>query len=271
MKTSLNDHEYIQYSKQMLLTDVSEKGQLALMNATAIIVGVGGLGQLVAQYLAASGVSIIHLIDGDDVELSNLPRQILFNANDIGSNKASIAMKKLHQRNVVCDLSAHQVFINPGNYQALFDSLVPKSSLASGLSSAVLFDCCDNFTTRQLVNRIAIEYKMPLISASISADQGQWFVYLPQSNSSETQALSINSHGCYHCVYPSDSILSQNCSQAGVLGPAVGVMASMQALAGMNQMIGRPIEYGVLHRFDAKRLSWSKAKMNIDKHCHVCQ
>ncbi|UJF20555.1 HesA/MoeB/ThiF family protein [Shewanella sp. OMA3-2] len=271
MKVSLNDHEYIRYSKQMLLTDVSEQGQLALMNATAIIVGVGGLGQLVAQYLAASGVSIIHLIDGDKVELSNLPRQILFNIDDIGINKASVAVKKLHQRNVNCDLSAHQVLIGADNYQALFNSLIPTSLPANGTSSVVLFDCSDNFATRQLVNRIAIEYKLPLISASISADQGQWFAYLPLAASSASQTSTINLHGCYHCVYPSDSILSQNCSQAGVLGPAVGVMASMQALAGMNQIIGRPIEYGVLHRFDAKRLSWSKAKMNIDKHCYVCQ
>ena len=261
MKTSLNDHQYILYSKQMLLTDVSEQGQLALMNAEVIVVGVGGLGQLVAQYLAASGVGQIHLIDDDKVTLSNLPRQLLFSANDIDVNKAHVAAGKLQQRNRDSKILAHSIRLAPENYLQLFNAISPQ----------VIFDCSDNFATRQLINRIAVEQHLPLFSAAISADQGQWFAYLPESVLTNLSATNIKLHGCYHCVFPADSLLSQNCSQMGVLGPAVGIMASMQALAGMNHIIGRQVEFGVLHRFDAKRLSWSKATMPIDKHCCVCR
>ena len=258
---SLNDHQYILYSKQMLLADVSEQGQLTLMNAEVIVVGVGGLGQLVAQYLAASGVGHIHLIDDDKVALSNLPRQLLFSANDIEVNKAQVAANKLQQRNPDSQVSAQPTRLTSDNYQMLFNTISPQ----------VIFDCSDNFATRQLINRIAVERHLPLFSAAISGDQGQWFAYLPESVLTKNPALNTKPHGCYHCVFPADSLLSQNCSQMGVLGPAVGIMASMQALAGMNHIIGRQVEFGVLHRFDAKRLSWSKATMAIDKHCCVCR
>jgi len=261
VKTSLNDHQYILYSKQMLLADVSEQGQLALLNADVAVVGVGGLGQLVAQYLAAAGVGQIHLIDDDKVALSNLPRQLLFNPTDIESNKAHVAADKLQQRNRDSKISAHSIRLTSDNYQLLFNTISPQA----------IFDCSDNFATRQLINRIAVEQHLPLFSAAISADQGQWFAYLPESMLTKIPRTNTRPHGCYHCVFPADSLLSQNCSQMGVLGPAVGIMASMQALAGINYIVGRHVEFGVLHRFDAKRLSWSKATMAMDKHCCVCR
>ncbi|WP_244325634.1 HesA/MoeB/ThiF family protein [Shewanella aestuarii] len=214
-----------------------------------------------AQYLAASGVGHLHLLDNDKVELSNLPRQILFNANDIGVDKVKVAANKLQQRNQDCQIAAHPIRLTSDNYQALFNQITPQ----------LLFDCCDNFATRQLINRIAIERQIPLFSAAISADEGQWFAYAPLSDDKQAFTTNISPYGCYHCVFPADSQLSQSCSQMGVLGPAVGVMASIQALAGINYIIGRQVEFGVLHRLDAKYLSWSKAKMSLDQQCRVCR
>ncbi len=257
MKTALTDNEYMRYGKQMLLTDIAEAGQLALMNARVVIVGAGGLGHLVAQYLAASGVGRIDIFDGDSVALSNLPRQLLYQDVDIGLNKAEVAESKLNQREQRQVIFAHNQFISIENYSHKLKHLEPD----------IVFDCSDNFDTRQLINRFAVESQTPLISAAISADDGQWFVYWPKQNHSN----SSNKHGCYHCLYPADTVIENRCSTSGVLGPAVGVMASLQALAGINMLTHRDVDYGMLHRFNGKSFHWSKAKIAIDSQCRVCQ
>ena len=256
--TALSDKQYLRYSRQMLLADVSEKGQLALMNASVLIIGIGGLGQLVAQYLAAAGVGKLWLVDGDNVELSNLPRQILFDEQDLNRNKAKSAASKLESRYPDSRIFAIDKFVDSQNYQQVLLNKLADTPID------IVFDCSDNFTTRHLINHIAILQNITLISASIAADQGQFFCYQPPAKQFDKPM------GCYHCLYPADMVINQNCTQVGVLGPAVGMMASMQALAGLNHLVGRQQEYGVLHRFDAKRFSWSKAVISVDKHCRVC-
>ncbi|MCL1143157.1 HesA/MoeB/ThiF family protein [Shewanella gaetbuli] len=256
MSLGISDQQYIQYSKQMLLADFGEYGQQAVMNASVVIIGLGGLGQLVAQYLSASGMKQLYLFDGDVVDPSNLPRQILFDHHDIGKNKAAVTAAKLQAKNADGRIIAKQVFVSDENHQTVLDNY----------KVDMIIDCSDNFNTRHLINKLAIKYRCPLVSAAISADHGQYFMLIP-----EQDCNFVMPHGCYHCLYPADTYIENSCQHTGVLGPAVGVLASMQALAVLNYLSGRYQDYGVLHRFDAKGFSWSKVAMTKDEQCPVCQ
>ncbi|PKH32517.1 HesA/MoeB/ThiF family protein [Shewanella sp. ALD9] len=253
--STLSDRDYIQYSRTMLLSDIGEAGQLAIMNSAVVIIGVGGLGHLVAHYLAAAGVQKILLIDHDAVELSNLPRQLLFRAADIGKAKVSIAKNVLSSAypEITIDVLAQRVT------SAHFNQLVKRFTV-----KPVVFDCTDNVSARQLINQMCVQHQLTLVSGAISAYQGQLFCI----DFSHTHSHSYS--GCYCCLYPLDTPIMQNCTQTGVLGPAVGIIASMQALVGLQHICNTFTQYGVLHRFNGKDLRWQHAQMSQDPQCEVC-
>ncbi|WP_299009580.1 HesA/MoeB/ThiF family protein [uncultured Shewanella sp.] len=218
----LSSKTFMRYSRQVLLPEVGEAGQCQLQRHHVIIVGIGGLGHLAAQYLAAAGVGWLTLIDGDQVELSNLPRQLLFSDADLGQFKARCAQDKLQRAYVDCDIRAI------GSY--LDEETIALASICSELANAdLVLDCTDNFATRHLVNRVCVQFKTPLISASAANFQGQLL---------QVDLTRAPSAGCYHCLFPSDMQVSETCSTVGVLGPMVGVMASMQCLLALNTLLG---------------------------------
>lgn len=253
----LTDREYLLYSRTMLLNDIGEAGQLAILNSRVVIIGMGGLGQLVAQYLAASGVKHLILVDHDNVELSNLPRQLLYVSTDIGKNKASVAkrtLSRVHSDIHICAIT-----------EPFTDHSHPQ--LAQLIThNTVVFDCTDNIPSRHSINAFCVNKRLTLVSAAISAYQGQLFC-LDFAN----QVDGVNHQGCYQCLYPLDTDLAQTCSQQGVFGPAVGVMASMQALFGLQHICRTFDNYGILLRFDALSVHWYRAKMSRDPLCNVCQ
>jgi sulfur carrier protein ThiS adenylyltransferase len=263
---TLKDSDFIRFSRQIFLPEVGETGQLALAQAHVVILGIGGLGQLAAHYLACAGVGHLTLIDGDTVEVSNLPRQLLVDDADIGLNKALVAKQKLSRMAPQCKISSHTIFFDIQVTRHLFDTAL--QAKVQGKAVLVL-DCTDNFDTRQGINRLCIEAGLPLVSAAITAFSGQLFA---------VEQGKFPSGGCYHCIFPAETRVSQGCSTQGVLGPSVGVMASMQSLVAINLLLGIDTDKGELPSsllgcfwcFDAKTLSWGAAKLTRDPYCAVC-
>lgn len=262
---TLSDLDFIRYSRQVLLPEVGEAGQLQLADAGVAIIGLGGLGQLAAQYLACAGIGRLTLIDMDKVEVSNLPRQLLFNDADIGLNKARVAKQKLNGIAPYCTVTAYETAFNAATSVLHFADIL----LAKQQGKKVLvLDCTDNFATRQAINRSCIEADLPLVSASIAAFSGQLFA---------VDQMRFPSGGCYHCIFPAQTRVSQSCSTQGVLGPSVGVMASMQSLMAMQLLLSmdscdepKSALFGRFWRFNAKSLSWTAATLTRDPHCDVC-
>lgn len=250
---SLSDSDFLRYSRQVLLPEVGETGQLAFAKAHVVIIGIGGLGNLAAQHLAAAGLGQLSLVDGDRVELSNLPRQLLFTEDDLGQNKAEVVKRKLTRA-----YSHTQVYAAP---QFLTDDNIEQVLSLSDQHYDLLLDCSDNFDTRQRVNCFALKSEIPLISASVAHFQGQ--------------LLSINQlhsprSGCYHCLFPAEMSVSQTCQTTGVLGPMVGTLASMQALLALQHLLGDRQSLGKLYRFDGKGFSWCELNLPRNRDCLVC-
>ncbi|MDG5899524.1 HesA/MoeB/ThiF family protein [Shewanella xiamenensis] len=278
---SLADKDFIRYSRQIFLPEVGEAGQLQLKQAHVLIVGLGGLGQLTAQYLACAGVGRLTLVDGDRVELSNLPRQLLFSDDDIDHHKALIAKQKLAVLAQGCEIDAFAEQLTLESANTVFSGL-----LTHGEETRLVLDCTDNLTARHCINRLCIVHALPLVSASIAAFNGQLFA---------VDQRRFPAGGCYHCIFPSNTRAPQNCSSQGVLGPSVGVMASMQALLAMQLLLlatpptsttkqtgnqsfeetSHPVTstralLGRFWRFDAKLLQWHSAALTRDPECKVC-
>lgn len=262
---TLSDADFMLYSRQVLLPEVGEAGQWQLADANVVIVGLGGLGQLVAQYLARAGIGCLTLIDMDKVEVSNLPRQLLFHDGDIGLNKARVAKQKLNDLAPQCTVTAHETAFNTGTAAHHFADILEAKQQGK---KVLVLDCTDNFATRQAINRSCIEAALPLVSASIAAFSGQLFA---------VDQMLFPSGGCYHCIFPAQTRVSQSCSTQGVLGPSVGVMASMQSLVAMQLLLSmdscdepKSALFGRFWRFDAKSLAWTAAILTRDPHCDVC-
>lgn len=247
---SLNHQEFLRYSRQMMVDDMGEEAQEKLKNSTAVIVGLGGLGCPSSLYLAAAGFGKLILVDGDEIELSNLQRQILFRDSDIGKSKAKVAAKRLSKLNPHIELD---VVIERVDRQGLV-GLVEDAN--------IVLDCTDNMITRQEINRAAVAYAKPLISAAAMGWEGQLL---------EIRA-DIEGAACLACAYglENDEPLL-NCSTAGVMGPVLGVMGSMQAIRAIQIIAGiSSSEDTSLSRFDGKRGSWASFELAARGDCPVC-
>ncbi|WP_158638059.1 HesA/MoeB/ThiF family protein [Shewanella donghaensis] len=251
---SLSDRQYIKYASHILLPQMGEAGQLNLIKSRVLIIGIGGLGHSVAHQLAAAGVGEVMLMDDDNVELSNLPRQLLFSEADIGSSKVSVAKVKLAA--VYGDTKIESIQRRFSN-DLISEAWVSKADL--------IFDCTDNFDTRLKINRLCINTKKPLISAAISVSHGQLICLSPQHPQS----------GCYQCLYPENTLVNQSCSSSGVMNSAVISVASMQSLLGLNLLRNgdgaNSHLSGILHLFNADTLQWRQVQMNRDPECDVCK
>lgn len=253
-KHELNDREFLRYSRQLLLEDIGTQGQLKLKNASVLIIGLGGLGSPAALYLAAAGVGRLLLADHDQLELTNLQRQILYRTADINQTSASNQTKvRLAQR--------HLQNLNPLVEIVTFDTRLADAALADTVANAdLVLDCSDNMETRHQVNAACIKAQKPLVSGSAVGFSGQLLVIEPPY-----------SQGCYACLYPDQALPQRNCRTAGVLGPVVGVIGTLQALEAIKMLTGlsSPLS-GKLRLFDGKQQSWSTLQLTQATHCPVC-
>ncbi|TAA45778.1 HesA/MoeB/ThiF family protein [Corallincola spongiicola] len=246
----LTNQEQLRYSRHLLLDDIGEAGQLKLKAASVLIVGMGGLGCPVAQYLVAAGVGRLLLADGDQLDLSNLQRQILYRSDDIGEDKVDLAQQTLQQLNDEIMLEAIPEHLDEG----MLNEYIPEVDL--------VLDCSDNFATRHAVNRVCRQHGVLLITAAAIRFEGQ----LSAFDHTDCDAP------CYHCLYPETTDAPRlNCSNSGVVGPLLGVMGSLQALEAVKALLGQPLtSLHQLRLFDGKTLQWHNFSINKDPQCPVC-
>jgi len=245
----MNDEQLLKYSRQIMLPQVDIEGQEAILASRVLIVGLGGLGCPVALYLAAAGVGELVLADFDEVDLSNLQRQIAHGRADIGSLKVDSAAASIAQ-------------INPeAKVVRLSQRLADDDLLREVASASLVLDCSDNFTTRQAINRACVATKTPLVSGAAIRMEGQVAVFDSRHDDSP----------CYHCLYSVESDENLSCSENGVLAPLVGVIGSVQALEALKVLadFGRPLR-GRLLMLDAYSMDWRSLRLARDPECCVC-
>lgn len=243
----MNDNDFMRYSRQIMLEDIAIDGQQKLLASRVLIIGLGGLGSPAALYLAAAGVGTLVLADDDAVHLSNLQRQILFTMDDIARPKSQAAAQRLQQLNPDIDLIAL-------NQRLAGDLLHQEVARAD-----VVLDCSDNMTTRQAINAACVASNTPLISASAVGFGGQLMVLTPPW-----------AQGCYRCLWPDDAEPERNCRTAGVIGPVVGVMGSLQALEAIKLLTGMEPARGELRLFDARSHHWRTIALQRSVSCPTC-
>lgn len=243
----MNDRDFMRYSRQILLGDIAIEGQQKLLASHVLIVGLGGLGSPAALYLAGAGIGKLTLADDDDVHLSNLQRQILFTTDDIAHPKAQAAKLRLAQ-------------LNPGSKLIVLQQRLTGDVLKNAVARVdVVLDCTDNMATRQEINAACVALNTPLISASAVGFGGQLMVLTPPWE-----------QGCYRCLWPDDVEPERNCRTAGIVGPVVGVMGTLQALEAIKLLSGIETPSGELRLFDGKTSQWRSLALHRASGCQVC-
>lgn len=245
----LTEAQRDRYARHLILDGVGEKGQLALLAASVLIVGAGGLGSPAALYLAAAGVGKIGLADADIVEASNLQRQIVHNVDRLGHPKAMSAAETIDRLNPECDIRVHET------------RLVAANALDIVAGYDVIIDATDNFPTRYLLNDISVMTGKPVVHGSIFRFEGQASVF------------KAGSGPCYRCLFPEPppAELAPNCAEAGVLGVLPGVIGSIQATEAIKLILGHgePL-VGKLLTYDALDQSMMKLSFARDPNCAAC-
>jgi adenylyltransferase/sulfurtransferase len=245
----LNKAEKIRYARHIILPEIGEKGQVRLKNAKVLVVGAGGLGCPVLQYLVAAGIGKIGIIDNDVVEESNLQRQVLFSAEDIGKNKAKLAAEKLEKQNP---------FVQ---FEIFSERLTHENALSILGDYDIVVDGSDNFPTRYLVNDACVMLVKPLVFGSIFKFEGQVSVFNYQDGPT------------YRCLYaepPADGEVP-NCAEIGVIGVLPGICGTLMANEVIKIITGvGKVLKGVLLSFDALTMNFDHFQFSLDpKNKHV--
>jgi molybdopterin/thiamine biosynthesis adenylyltransferase len=246
----MNDQQLLRYSRHILLNEIGIEGQQRLLDASVLIIGMGGLGSPAALYLAASGVGRLTLCDHDTVDFSNLQRQIIHRTATVGQPKVLSARAALHD-------------INPEVECVALDSRADAAQLheLAGQADLVL-DCSDNFATRYAVNRACLALRKPLVSGAAIQFDGQVSVFDFRDENAP----------CYNCLFPEDSAAAElRCATTGVFAPLTGIIGTIQAAEALKLLIG--IERGLsgkLLAINALDMNITRSRLVKDPACSVC-
>lgn len=245
----LSDREFIRYSRQVMLEQWNEQGQLTLKKAKVVIIGCGGLGNIAASFLAGAGVGQLVLVDDDCVELSNLPRQLAFEEGDIENAKALALANRLREQNEHIEVVAQTQRFDADDAHHLFNQ------------ADLVLDCTDNFATRYALNHSCVAHAIPLLSASVIGWQGQLLLVDPNQMD----------YGCYQCLFDSAQDSAANCTTSGVSGAAVGIIASYQANEAIRYLLGQQSSLASsLLLIDSQSLHNQILKRVYDENCSIC-
>ncbi|MEI6509301.1 MAG: HesA/MoeB/ThiF family protein, partial [Bacteroidota bacterium] len=229
----LNPHELKRYNRHIILPEIGLEGQQKLKLAKVLVIGAGGLGCPLLQYLAAAGVGTIGVVDSDTVDESNLHRQILYSSNEVGKNKADIAAKKLSELNPFIKITPIVSYLNSENALQLFSDF------------DIIIDGSDNFATRYLVNDACVILNKPFVSGSIYKFQGQISVF------------NYHEGPTYRCLYPEPGDIP-NCAEVGVLGVLPGIVGCLMANETIKMIIGNgEVLSGKLLVFDSLTMQFN--------------
>ncbi len=246
----MNDQQLQRYARHLLLDGVEVAGQQRLLAAHALVIGAGGLGCPATMYLASAGVGRITVVDHDDVELTNLQRQIAHHQSRIGMAKAQSVQMTVAALNPDVQLRA----VVQRADVALLNELVPQAD--------IVLDCTDNFKTRHAVNAACVRHHKPLVWGAAIGWDAQVSVYDPSATDSP----------CYACLFPPDAGHEDvACSTMGVLAPLVGMIGSLQAAEALKLLVGHGQSLaGRLLMLDGRSMRWDEMKVRRLAQCAVC-
>jgi molybdopterin/thiamine biosynthesis adenylyltransferase/rhodanese-related sulfurtransferase len=246
---SLTPEQRERYSRHLLLPEVGAEGQQKLLDAKVLLLGAGGLGSPAALYLAAAGVGTLGIVDNDDVDLSNLQRQVIHSNDRIGVPKVDSAEQTINALNPDVTVVKHALRLGPDN---IMDVLPGYDIVVDGL---------DNFPTRYLLNDASVRMQVPVVSAAILGFEGQLSVFKPYDGP------------CYRCLFPvpPPAELAPSCGANGVLGVLPGTMGLLQATEVIKLIIGEgdPL-IGRLLMYDALAARTTEVKVRRDPSCPIC-
>ena len=238
------------YSRHIILQEVGVKGQKKLLNASVLIIGAGGLGAPAALYLAAAGVGTIGIVDADEVDLSNLQRQVIHTTNDVGKAKVKSAAETMEAINPDVTVKTYRTFVDSSNIMDLIKDY------------DFIIDGTDNFPAKFLINDACVMAEKPFSHAGIIRFKGQLLTYVPGEGP------------CYRCVFknPPQKDAVPTCKQAGVIGAMGGVIGSLQAMEAIKYLIGvGDLLTGKLLTYDALKMEFHTIKLpKANGTCAVC-
>ena len=248
-KDALAPGEIKRYSRHLILPEVGLAGQLKLKQSSALIIGAGGLGVPLTQYLSAAGVGRLGIVDFDVIDETNLQRQVLYGTRDVGRKKLEVAMERVAQINPNVDVQGYETRLTSDNALGILKDY------------DVVIDGTDNFPTRYLVNDASVLLKKPNVYGSIFRFEGQASVFDAQRGP------------CYRCLYaePPPPGLVPSCAEGGVLGVLPGIVGSIQATEAIKLLLGRgDTLVGRLLVFDALRMKFRELKLRKNPDCPIC-
>ena len=245
---ALTPDQVKRYSRHIIMNDVGSKGQRALMQSKALIIGAGGLGSPSAIYLSLAGVGTVGIVDFDVVELSNLQRQVLHHTSDVGRPKVQSALDNIKSYNPDVNVVLHETRLESDNAMDIIGQY------------DLVINGADNFATRYLVNDACYLLNKPLVDGSILIFDGQATVFLP-------------GEGCYRCLFPSPPPpgMVPNCAEAGVLGALTGLVGSIQATEALKYFLGIGDSLSSrLLLIDALSMSFREVRLKRNPKCPLC-
>jgi adenylyltransferase/sulfurtransferase len=246
----MDDQQLLRYSRHILLDEVGVEGQQKWLGSRALVIGAGGLGSPAAMYLAAAGMGSIVLADGDEVDLTNLQRQILHATASVGRAKVESGRDTLAR-------------LNPDIEVETLQTRLAGDELDAEIARAdVVLDCSDNFATRHCVNRCCVRHAKPLVSGAAIRFDAQFAVF----------DLRRADSPCYACLFPEESEQTEErCAVMGVFAPLTGVIGALQAAEALKLLAGvGSSASGKLLLFDALHCDWRTLRLARDPACAVC-
>jgi molybdopterin-synthase adenylyltransferase len=237
------------YARHLALSGFDAAEQARLHDATALVIGAGGLGSPALLYLAAAGIGRLVVSDFDTIDITNLQRQVLFRTDDVGRPKAEVAALRLAE-------------LNPDTEVQPVTGRLAGETLAAAVAKAdVVLDCSDNFGTRFAVNAACVAARKPLVSGAAIRYEGQLAVFRADRPGSP----------CYRCLWEEEAEELENCRGNGILGPVTGVIGSMMAVEAL-KIASRCAASadGKLMLYDAREGSWRTLRLERDPGCPVC-
>jgi molybdopterin-synthase adenylyltransferase len=248
MKSQLNKKIIERFSRQIVLKDIGILGQKKILSSRVLIVGAGGLGSPVAEFLSRAGVGSLGIIDDDKVSLSNLHRQSLYNTSDIGKHKVKIANNKIKKINPNTKVTTYKIRLNNNNFKKIISNY------------DYIVDGSDNFTTKFLLNDFCLKFKKILVTGAISKFDGHVFTF----NFKDKKVP------CLRCFFQESEISDDllNCESDGILGSVAGIVGTIQANEVLKKIlnIGTGLD-GYIFILDLLHLNFRKVKLKKRKNC----
>ena len=246
----MDDSQLLRYARHLMLDAIGIEGQEKLLASSVLILGLGGLGSPAAAYLASAGIGRLVLVDDDQVELSNLQRQIIHTTDRIGQSKAESARIAIAQMNPDCQVETVVERVDTARLAALLAQV------------DLIVDCTDNFRTRQAINEVCVAQSKPFVSAAAIRFSGQVTVFDTRHADSP----------CYACAFPpSDDLRVDDCATMGVFAPLVGMIGSTEAAEAIKTLLGIGDNLqGRLMMLDALSMQWQTLQLERNPDCPVC-